>query len=222
MKKREPYNAIKYANDGILLTDKLDWETRKIQFLGIKSRIQIMQENVDEAEKTINEAEKLVSKVGKYRIVSFFYSDYLIGMFSCNLSRLERSIVKKDIENILKNKKAALKSGRIAAKYSKKNVAADSTEACKLMGIYYWLINIEEKAFKWWNSSIKEGERIGAKLELSRTYLEVGKRLTEPNSKFRNLNGIKAESYLEKARAMFEEMDLQWDLDELEKITLTS
>jgi len=53
---------------------------------------------------------------------------------------------------------------------------------------------------------------------LSRTYFEVGKRLLEPRSKYKNLNGITAEEYLEKARTLFEEMDLQWDLDELDKV----
>jgi len=32
------------------------------------------------------------------------------------------------------------------------------------------------------------------------------------------LNGITAEEYLEKPRVMFEEMDLQWDLEQLEKV----
>jgi hypothetical protein len=57
-------------------------------------------------------------------------------------------------------------------------------------------------------------------LELSRTYFEVGKRLLEPTSKYKDLDGIKVWDYLEKARVMFEEMDLQWDLDELEKIKI--
>jgi len=38
------------------------------------------------------------------------------------------------------------------------------------------------------------------------------------NSKYKDLKGITAEEYLKKARNMFEEMDLQWDLDELEKV----
>ena len=50
--------------------------------------------------------------------------------------------------------------------------------------------------------------------------MEVGKRLLEPHSKYKDLNGIKAEEFLEKARTMFQEMDLQWDLDELDKIIL--
>ena len=68
------------------------------------------------------------------------------------------------------------------------------------------------------DKSIRAGERLGAKIELSRTYLEVGKHLLEPNSKTKDLNGITAGEYLEKARTLFEEMDLQWDLDELDKL----
>ena len=35
-------------------------------------------------------------------------------------------------------------------------------------------------------------------------------------------NGISAQEYLSKARAMFQEMDLQYDLDELEKIAASN
>jgi hypothetical protein len=35
---------------------------------------------------------------------------------------------------------------------------------------------------------------------------------------YKELNGISAQGYLEKARAMFEEIDLKEDLDELDKI----
>ena len=49
--------------------------------------------------------------------------------------------------------------------------------------------------------------------------MEVGKRLLEPDSKYKELNEISPEEYLEKARTMFVDMDLQWDLDELERIS---
>jgi hypothetical protein len=48
----------------------------------------------------------------------------------------------------------------------------------------------------------------------------VGKSHLEPKSKHKDLDGIKAEENLEKARVMFEDMDLQWDLDELEKLKI--
>jgi hypothetical protein len=70
----------------------------------------------------------------------------------------------------------------------------------------------------WWDRSIKEGQRLDARLELSRTYFEVGKRLIEPESKYKELNGIKAEEYLDLAKALFAELDLQWDLGELGRV----
>jgi len=88
----------------------------------------------------------------------------------------------------------------------------------RLIGFYYWLIGKQKNAVKYWKNSIREGERLGAKVELSRTYMEIGKRFLEEKSKFKELNGIKAEEYLKKARIMFKEIDLQWDLDELKKI----
>ena len=51
--------------------------------------------------------------------------------------------------------------------------------------------------------------------------MEIGKRLLDENGKYSELNGISAEEYKEKARTMFQEMDLQWDLDELDKIAAT-
>jgi len=48
--------------------------------------------------------------------------------------------------------------------------------------------------------------------------MEIGKRFLKEKSKHSELNGISAEEYLEKDRKMFQEMDLQWDQDELDKI----
>lgn len=88
------------------------------------------------------------------------------------------------------------------------------------MGLYYWLIGKQGKALKWWNRTIQEGERLGARPDLSRTYFDVGKRLLEPDSKYKELNGIRAREYLDRAEKLFREMDLQWDLEQLERVRL--
>ena len=93
------------------------------------------------------------------------------------------------------------------------------TKSLRLMGNYYWLIEKQNKAFKWWKNAIKKGEQLEALPDLARTYFEVGKSLLDPKSKCTNLNGITAQQYLEKSRILFEEMDLQWDLEELERIS---
>lgn len=64
-------------------------------------------------------------------------------------------------------------------------------------------------------------KKLGAKMDLSLTYFEVGKRMLEPDSKHNELNGIDAEGYLEKARILFEEMGLERDLEDLKGITLS-
>jgi hypothetical protein len=88
------------------------------------------------------------------------------------------------------------------------------------MGVYYWLIGKQGKALGWFNKSTKEGERLGARPDLARTYMEIGKRLIEPGSKYKELSGVSVGEYLKKAGAMFEEMDLQCDLEELERVQI--
>ena len=52
--------------------------------------------------------------------------------------------------------------------------------------------------------------------------MEIGKRFSEEKSTYKELNGISAKEYLEKARNVFEEMDLKSDLDELDKIVASA
>lgn len=111
-------------------------------------------------------------------------------------------------------RKKAIKSGKMLLKVSKK-VPQHRTESYRLKGVYYHLIGKQRKALKWWIKAIDEGERLGARLELSRTYLEVGKSLLDWQTKYKTVNGIGSEEYLEKARVLLEEMDVKWDLDEL-------
>jgi hypothetical protein len=71
---------------------------------------------------------------------------------------------------------------------------------------------------KFWLKAITESKRVAARPDLARTYMEIGKRFLEDKSKYKALNGIGVEEYLEKAKELFLAMDLQWDLDALEKI----
>ncbi|MDM8536520.1 hypothetical protein QUF70_07200, partial [Desulfobacterales bacterium HSG17] len=155
-------------------------------------------------------------KIGKTSFLINWLSDYYIGWFDYNIQNLVKAVDENDSKNFSKYKKAAKKSGTTAIKHSKM-LASDRTEVFKLTGTYFWLINNPKKALKWWSKSIKTGEQLGAKIELSRTYFEVGKNLAAPHSKYKELDGIKSREYIDQAKSMFEEMDLAWDLNELEK-----
>jgi hypothetical protein len=86
------------------------------------------------------------------------------------------------------------------------------------MGVFFWLVGKHRKALMWFNRSIEEGERLGARPDLYRTYMEVGKRLGMYHSKYNELNGISAKEYLNTAEKQFLAMDLQWDLEQLESV----
>ena len=112
-------------------------------------------------------------------------------------------------------RKHTYEAGKAAVRNSHK-YAPYRTKILGLMGEYHWLVNKPGKALKWWSKAIKEGQNLGARLDLSRIYFEVGKHLHEPHSKYTDLNGIGAKGYLEKAKTMFKEMDLKRDLRELD------
>ena len=131
-----------------------------------------------------------------------------------DLYRIKIAIKSGSKADILLRRKNISESRKRLLKISQK-IAQHRTETCRLSGIYYWLIGRHEKALKWWRKAILEGERLGAQLELSRTYHEVGKRLLEPESKYTDFGGDKPEELLLKAKFHYEKMGLQWDLDKL-------
>jgi tetratricopeptide (TPR) repeat protein len=149
-------------------------------------------------------------------IVPYFLSTFYLAQVVFDLHKLEESIRAGDRSRAAQYRKRALKTAKKMIRNSWK-IAADITESYNLLGRYYWIIDKQKKALKKWEKGIQEGERLGARLELSRTYREVGRRLSEKKSRYKQLNRIPAQEYLKKAAAMFREMDLQWDLEELEK-----
>ncbi|MGB2928588.1 MAG: hypothetical protein WBB70_06710, partial [Desulfobacterales bacterium] len=142
-------------------------------------------------------------------------SSYLISQFLLNLCNLEIAIDSSDKSKIKQFRKKAYQFGKAALKNSKK-FAAERTTTPRLMGVYFWLIGKPEKAIKWWKRSIMNGEELDARPELSRTYMEVGKRMLDAKSSINQLNGMSAEEYLGKARSLFEELGMENDLNELD------
>ena len=101
---------------------------------------------------------------------------------------LENAILMDKSNEIKKFRKATLRSGKVVLSYTRKKLATERTESFKLMGIYCWLINKPKMALTWWDQSIREGLRLSEKIEVSRTYFEIGKSLLEPSSKTKALN----------------------------------
>lgn len=217
MESRKLKDALFEANAGIAFQKENERELAILYYFGFKSIIQIFLERIDSAEESLSQADELISRIDA--VAPLYIGTSLIGRFLYDLRRLEQAFLFNDHSEIAKYQKHARKSGKRALKNSTK-YRADRTEVLRLMGIYCWLTGKQDMAVKWWRSSIEEGERLGAKIGLARTCMEIGRRFLEEKSNYHELNNTTAEEYLEKARVLFEEMDLQWDLNEVDRIAV--
>ncbi len=206
--------VIEAAHKGILLAEKLDSIDVHFDFLTLKARAQVLLGDQEGSETCFKHLEEM--KLNNY-LVPYYLSDYSAVRSLFSISGLEEAVINGDNPRIRQLARESRKWGMQAIKASKK-FKRDRVEALRLLGTHFWLTKKFRKALKWWAASVETGERLKMMLDLPRTYFEIGKRLSEPNSPYRELNGISAAEYLSKAKKMFEEMDLQWDLEQLEHL----
>jgi hypothetical protein len=217
IKKLSAHEALVESEEGISYCREQGTELVEMMYLGYKAEAQLLLLDAVGSHETITKAYAIYEK--QKFVAPLFGAPYLVARFSGDIHRLEQEILAKtpsNDRNILRN---AYRSGKAALRNARK-YAPYRTKTFRLMGLYYWLMGKQRKAFRWWDKSMKEGERLGARPDLSRTYFEVGKHLLEPHSKYQQLNGIDANGYLEKAEKLFREMELEHDLDELERVRL--
>jgi len=208
------FQAQNAANDLISFSVKMG-QIDDFPGYGWRAVAQVLMKDFTAARDSLEHADQCRRKQSFW--MPWYLSSSLLGQFLLDLHLLEDSIDGGSRSLISKLAKATRKSGRRAVRNATK-FAPQRTWNYRLMGEYYWLVGKPRKAFQWFDKSIQEGERLGARPDLSRTYMEVGKRLQEPQNKFKELNGISAPEYLDKAETLFREMDLQWDLEQLERV----
>jgi class 3 adenylate cyclase/tetratricopeptide (TPR) repeat protein len=197
--------------------DAAGLEPSRLRFLGYKAIAEALLGDAQAAQSTVNEGELLF--FGLRRVMPLFLTPFTVGRLLTHLQLLKNTLQGGTRSDNLQHQRTTFRLARQAINESKK-YAPYRTWILRLMGDYYWLIGKQRKALKWYDKSIKEGERLGARPDLSRSYFEVGKRLLEPQGKYRKLNGIDAEGYFEKAEKLFREMGLEHDLDDLERVRM--
>jgi tetratricopeptide (TPR) repeat protein len=213
LKQRRLEEALRCFNEGIAFIDKKAPKTPNLQMYAFKARALILSGEIEEARDCF---EYLETMSGEIPLAPMFLSNYLIGRFMFALHELEKAVKMGDA-SYKKYAQEARMWGKKSVKVSR-NLKSDRVEAKRYMGTFHWLTGKKHAALKWWRLSVETGEAFKMKPELSRTYFEIGKRLSEPNSPYRELNGISAAEYLNKAKRLFEEMDLKWDLEQLRHV----
>ena len=215
LKRRRLYDALNEADTGITFLNRVHQHLYALCVSGIKANIQFLLKDIRGMENSLLQAKEL--ELYEKKVAPFYINNLLLSQFLFDLFMLKEVTSSYDKFKIPQFRKNAYHSGNVVVKNSMK-YAANKTEAFKLMGVYYWFVGKQNKAFAWWDKSIQDGELLGALPELAHTYLEVGKRLIEKKSRVRELNSIQAEEFLEKAKILFKELDLAYDLEALDKI----
>jgi hypothetical protein len=207
-------DCIAAAHRGTLLAERLGLRPIHLEFLALKARGHVLLGDQEGPETCFKHQDEIRSNT---HLVPYYLSDYVTVRSMFSVFCLEEAVKDGGNPRIHQLARESWKWGMQAVKVSKK-MKRDRVEILRLMGTRSWLIGERNKALKWWGDSVETGERLKFRPDLSRTYFEIGKRLSEPNSPYRELNGITAAEYLNKAKTMFEEMGLQWDLEQLERV----
>jgi len=192
----------------------IEFEERSGQgFWGIyvcEARVYLALREIDKAAKCLAQAKRICRQI---RPVPFQMTGLYRAELEYDLYRLQEMFGNADRKLLSKYRRKAFRSVKLLLRNVRK-VAQYRTESYKLTGEYYWMMNRQKTALAWWHRAIKEGEFLGARLQLAGVYSGLGKRLLEPGSRYRALDGIDAEDYLEMAKSTLEEMELQSYLDE--------
>jgi tetratricopeptide (TPR) repeat protein len=147
-------------------------------------------------------------------MVLVVYTHYLISKNQLSLKIIKAQQEKGESDKS-KIKEFISASNKLISK--SKQFVPNLTQAYILRATFYVNQKKHSKALKCFQQAINSGEKYNGRLELSRAYFETGKFLSDPNNKYKELNDHPASYYLEKAKTLFEEMDLQWDLEEYRK-----
>jgi tetratricopeptide (TPR) repeat protein len=213
-KQRRIQDVTEALEKGIAFQKKCFEELRLSYFLGIKAYIDLLKSKPSMAENSLSQAKEISTSKG--RVIPLYISGYFLGQFLFDLYTLEQALLSGDELTILKTKKKTNLSAKKALQTATK-FAPDKIEVLKLMGTYFWMMNKQKKALKWWSQSLAEAGKMGSLPELYRVYFEVGKRLFEQKSNYKEIHSIKREDFLLKAKTGFESLGLTYDAGKLEQ-----
>jgi class 3 adenylate cyclase/tetratricopeptide (TPR) repeat protein len=216
MKSRLLDQVIDLSEKGIDFTGKTGHLAVTLVIQSCRIIALCLKNQLSEASEILNKARPVA--VERKRGV-IFYSTYLLARCHYEIALAKISMIHNKLTSGEKKKLVA--TGNELIKYSKK-FSGNLIEAYRLSGIIYQMCGNQKKALESFLKSVDFGLKSAGNLELSRTYFELGKLLSNPKVKQNELNGRSAGYFLEKAEIMFREMDLQWDLNELKKFNEAS
>ncbi len=208
--------AIAEVNRGIELVRRNDWPQNALTMHALEALIRLLRKEPEEAVKAaLDQADQIRSEVraAPMQVVLFYRS-----RFEYYLQHLEVALREGHKKEAREYRRDALNSGKKLIKTCRK-AALYRTDSYRLMGVYKWLIHDQKGAFKWWNKAIREGEKLGARPQLARTYASMAVHALSAKDTPSEPAVSKAEEYRQTATTMFRELGLDSDLEDLNSVT---
>ena len=169
---------------------------------------------MEEAGKSLDQANRIRSEI---KAVPFHLSLFYRSQFKYYLRRMEESLQAGHRKDFSEYGQKAFKSGETLLKNCQK-AALYRTESYRLWGAYYWLIHEQKRAFNWWHKAISEGEKLGARPQVARTYAEMAMSLCAVEGEPSTSDVGRAKELLQKAQTMFRDLGLHQDLEDLDSV----
>ena len=205
-KFRKVEHTDEVASKGIEFTKKTGHQAMLQVIYSIRTMNSVLLDKLDFAKSDLSEVEKLMPQQKRIKI---WHSTYLLAKAYLLTEELRRNPEDTDFKNAL------LRTCRSAIKQSAM-VPNNLIESHRICANALWMIGKKKKSIKHYLKSIEAAKKVNGRLELSRTYFDLGKRMLS-NGSIPNVNKLTGNDYLEKARQLFSAMNLTYDLEELER-----
>jgi hypothetical protein len=135
------------------------------------SRIFLLRGDLESAEENLKKSAESMAKPG----MIMMYNSFLLWAYAAvAVERICKAGAERKFDRKMRKECQTYVSRYLS---NSRKFAPDRTEALKFAGSYWWYVGSKSRALKYWNRSIREGERLGAKVELGHTYMDSGKLL---------------------------------------------
>jgi class 3 adenylate cyclase len=172
---------------------------------GARAEAQVRAGALDEAAASLGRGEEVLAGMGLGQAIPYHVSFFHTARYAFDVARLEAGAAPS---------RRALRASRRRALGSVSKVASRRAQVYRLAGREAWLGRRRGAARRWWERSLAEAERLGARPEAARTLHEIAVRLPPGE---RGVGERTAADCLDTAAAMYRELHLAHDLEALAK-----
>ncbi|HVN37101.1 MAG TPA: AAA family ATPase [Myxococcota bacterium] len=205
LERRELDSALRTARS---YYEAFDEDLLNLFALGHEARIETLLGDLAAAASSLERAERILARAGF--VPPFHRSAYWVARLGLDLERLEHALQSGAPDARALRRKVEL-SGRKALADARK-VAWQLPETLALLAREASLTGHPRKSLDLWSEAVDTAERLGMRPQLGRIWRDVGLQLRAegPGRRFR---GVDAEGCLARAAEIFEDLDLERDLE---------